>query len=116
MIKLLASYNEKVAEVVFENAQKNAQLPWKMPPKMQSIVLLQSKRRFCIFSPTKAGVQFMRKLTMTFFKKIIVNEAQDESKREQMTLFQDLLIKKDLYMCTFLIISILQVVCFNFGN
>ncbi|XP_077215545.1 uncharacterized protein LOC143850136 [Tasmannia lanceolata] len=74
MVKILADYNEKVSKVVLENAPKNAQYT---SPKIQKKILH-------IF-PSKVRSAIREDIGDAKFC-IIVDEARDESMREQMAL------------------------------
>ncbi|XP_071911753.1 uncharacterized protein [Coffea arabica] len=74
LIKLLASYNDKVASVVQENAPSNASYT---SPEIQKEILY-------IFS-NKVRKEICQEIGNSKFC-IIVDEARDESKREQMAL------------------------------
>ncbi|KAF8393747.1 hypothetical protein HHK36_019945 [Tetracentron sinense] len=74
MIKILASYNERVSEVVLENAPGNAKYPSPMIQK-EILHILSSNIRNVIREEI-SDAKFC----------IIVDEARDESKREQMAL------------------------------
>ncbi|XP_071923119.1 uncharacterized protein [Coffea arabica] len=74
LIKLLASYNDKVANVVQENAPSNASYT---SPEIQKEILY-------IFS-SKVRKEICQEIGNSKFC-IVVDEARDESKREQMAL------------------------------
>ncbi|XP_077215547.1 uncharacterized protein LOC143850140 [Tasmannia lanceolata] len=74
MVKILADYNKKVSRVVLENAPKNAQYT---SPKIQ--------RKILYIFPSKVRSAIREDIGDAKFC-IIVDEARDESMREQMAL------------------------------
>ncbi|GAV66960.1 LOW QUALITY PROTEIN: DUF4371 domain-containing protein, partial [Cephalotus follicularis] len=94
MLKLLASYNEQVNEVVVTNVPKNAKYT---SPKIQKEILH--------VMPTKVRSVIHDKIDDAKFC-LIVGEARDESKRGQMAIVLRLLIKKVLYERFFVLMHV----------